>query len=76
MNAGSTNCFQIKVHTTNGVKDTFNIDGEYYDCEQGFVYVMADTIEEAARAVPTAIEIRRIGFGVAWGSRPPGQPGR
>jgi hypothetical protein len=64
MQAGSTQCYAIKVPTTNGVKDTFNMSGQYFDCEHGVVYVMADSIETAANEVPTAIAIERVGFGL------------
>ena len=64
MQTGSINCYRISVNTTNGMRDTFNMNGTYYDCEDGFVYVMADSIEQAARNVPCATAIERVGFGV------------
>lgn len=65
MQTGSTNCYRISVNTTNGMRDTFNMNGTYYDCDDGHVYVMADTIEAAARCIPCAVAIERVGFGIA-----------
>lgn len=62
MNFGSLNCFRVAVPTTNSGDDCFSIDGKYYDCEEGFVYVMALNMAEAAKEIPNALEIRRVGF--------------
>lgn len=64
MHPGSTHCYAVKVNTTNSCKDTFSMSGQYFDCEQGIVYVMADSIEGAANEVPNAIAIERVGFGL------------
>ncbi len=62
MNQGSSNCYLATVPTTNWSGDSFSIDGDYYDCEGGEVYVIADSLEEAARTVPCATAIERVGF--------------
>lgn len=63
MKEGQKLCFRIEVPTTNPAKDTFSIEGEYFDCKSGHVFVMAETIAEAASLIPCAESIDLIGFG-------------
>jgi hypothetical protein len=58
----TTRCFKVKVPTTNGLGDTFNIDGKYYGCDpHGVIYVAADDIAGAARQIPIALSIEDVG---------------
>jgi len=62
MNQGSTHCYRARVHTTNSSGDSFTMNDEYFDAEGGLVYVLADSIEEAAKLIPCAIAIEWAGF--------------
>lgn len=65
-------CFEVEVKTTSAMRDashtTFDYDrskGEYFDCEHGRVYVLADTVAEVEQLLGSApiIAIRRMGVG-------------
>lgn len=53
------------VETTNSSRDTFKADvgaeQKYFKCESGLVYLVAPTIEDAARQLPDAVKIERVG---------------
>ena len=57
-------CFKVKVPTTNPGGDTFNLNGAYYDCDRGEIYVFAESIAHAARQIPNAEKIEHVGFGI------------
>lgn len=62
MQRGSTHCYRARVHTTNSSGDSFALNDEYFDSEDGLVYVLADSIEEAAKLIPCAVAIEWAGF--------------
>lgn len=55
-------CFRATMNTTNPSRDTFAVDGKYYDCKGGEVFLFAPSIKEAAAALPNAEVIEFIGF--------------
>lgn len=57
-------CFKVKVPTTNAMGDAFNLNGTYYDCDGGEIYVFAESIAHAARQIPNAEKIEYVGFGL------------
>ncbi len=40
---------------------TVNISGHYRHCRNGILYVMADTLEQAAHKIPQATMIEEVG---------------
>jgi hypothetical protein len=55
-------CFRVEVDTTNGMRNTFKVGDKYFDCQNGEVYVMAYSIEIAAKMIPKAKKIELVGF--------------
>ena len=56
-------CYKIEVRTTNSSRDTFKDDSDnYYDCEDGIVFVVAESIVQATKRLTLAfLKAERIG---------------
>ena len=54
--------YRVTVKTTNSNGNVFEACGSYYACEDGFVYVVAEDIYDAACQLRDAIEINEIGW--------------
>ena len=74
------NCYRVKVETTNASNDTFSIDREdgnedYGECDDGEVYVLAESAKEAATQLDGAgiLEIARVGIGFVPEERKDGE---
>ena len=71
MSKRASNCYRVKVRTTNACRDTFCltgedvIPGEYRDCERGEVFVIAESIAGAVGMLPPEIVegVERMGAG-------------
>lgn len=70
----TTQCYKVTHIVTNSTERSVNIsydpqhhktigDPIYFDTENGSFYIVADTIEEAAKMFPFATSIVRVGFG-------------
>jgi hypothetical protein len=53
--------YKCQVPTTNVLKKNFTMDGRYCECREGFVYVVARSIDEAAMKMPIARLIEEVG---------------
>jgi len=60
-----TSVYKVTVKTMNSGGKTFEIDGEYYDCESGEIFVLTDNPEDIYRAIgkDTIISVEKIGVG-------------
>jgi len=57
------NCYLVELKTTNALKSTAEVDGDYIDVQDGHIYCLAKNLEEVAEYFPEALFVKKVGLG-------------